>query len=86
MSPSIIFMINIIVFIVCIVLQYMAFHRMAFNRGLFIQVAMFFFTGLVFVAPNAPRVLVWIVFLATWAFTLVMTAYSIRRLSLGKKK
>ncbi|ASS73535.1 hypothetical protein CIG75_00115 [Tumebacillus algifaecis] len=81
---STLFVINIIVFIICIVLQYKAFHRMAFNRGLFIQIAMFFFTGLVYMAPNAPRLLVWIVFILTWAFTLLITSSSIRHIRQGK--
>jgi hypothetical protein len=85
MSPSTLFLLNIILFVICIVIQYKAIHRMAYNRGLFIQISMFFFTGLVYIAPNAPRFLVWLFFFVTWALTLMLTAYSIRRLRLRKR-
>lgn len=85
MSPSTLFMINIIVFIICILLQYKAFHSKAFGRGLFIQVSMFIVTAFIYISPSAPRWFVWLLFIAIWAFTLVITASSIRHLRHQKK-
>ncbi|TCP52644.1 hypothetical protein EV586_10814 [Tumebacillus sp. BK434] len=86
MSPSTLFVINIIVFIICILLQYKAFHRKAFNRGLFIQISMFVVTGLIYLAPSSPRWFVWLLFIVVWAFTLVITSSSIRHLIHNSKK
>ncbi|MCX7571910.1 hypothetical protein OS242_18360 [Tumebacillus sp. DT12] len=74
------FWINVILFAVCMIIQAIAFHRVAFGRAVFITVAMFFFTGLVFIAPNAPRFLVWFLYAVTWGYTLFMTVYAINRL------
>jgi hypothetical protein len=79
------FWINVILFAVCMIVQAVAFHRAAFGRALFITVAMFFFTGVVYLAPNAPRFLVWFLYLATWGYTLFMTIYAVNRLRRGKK-
>jgi len=78
-----IFTANIVLFVICIVIQGRAMIKQAFQRVLFIQIAMFLFAGLVYIAPNAPRLLVWILFLAIWLFTLVMTGYAVSR---GGKK
>ena len=72
-----------ILLLICLVVQYRALHRQAFGRGLFIQIAMFFFVGLVYLAPRAPRWLVWLLLVLSYGFTLVMTTYSISR---GRKK
>ncbi|MGB8955791.1 MAG: hypothetical protein WCC10_10495 [Tumebacillaceae bacterium] len=50
---------------------------------MFIQIAMFFFVGLVYLAPDAPRWMVWTLLILSYGFTLVMTTYSINR---GRKK
>ncbi|MBL0388994.1 hypothetical protein JJB07_20570 [Tumebacillus sp. ITR2] len=84
MSPSALFSAGVILFVICVVIQYLAFHRAAFGRAMFITVAMFFFTGLVYISPDAPRVLVWIIFLLTWAYTLFMTVYAWSRMK-GRK-
>ncbi|PWK05147.1 hypothetical protein [Tumebacillus permanentifrigoris] len=85
MSPSTLFSAGVILFVICVVIQYMAFHRAAFGRAMLITVAMFFFTGLVFIAPEAPRALVWIILILTWAYTLFMTSYAFNRLRQAKK-
>ncbi|KEO81480.1 hypothetical protein [Tumebacillus flagellatus] len=80
MSPSALFSAGVIVFVICVVIQYMAFHRAAFGRAIFITIAMFFFTGLLYISPVAPRFLVWIIFILTWAYTLFMTFYAVNRI------
>lgn len=72
-----------ILLLICLLIQYRALHRQAFGRGLFIQIAMFFFIGVVYLAPDAPRWLVWTLLVLCYGFTLVMTLYSINR---GRKK
>jgi Ca2+/Na+ antiporter len=73
------FTIGIVAFLVCMIIQYKALHKGAFGRGIFIQIAMFFFVGLVYIAPNAPRWLVWALLVLTWGFTIVLTMYSLNR-------
>lgn len=72
-----------ILLLICLVIQYRALHRQAFGRGLFIQIAMFFFVGVVYLAPDAPRWMVWMLLVLCYGFTLVMTTYSLKR---GRKK
>jgi Ca2+/Na+ antiporter len=72
-----------ILLLIGLLIQYRALHRLAFRRGLFIQIAMFFFVGVVYLAPDAPRWLVWILLVLCYGFTAVMTLYSINR---GRKK
>lgn len=84
MGPSALFTAGVILFVICVVIQYRALHRAAFGRAIFITIAMFFFSGLVYLAPSAPRALVWVIFLLTWAYTLFMTSYAWSRLRLRR--
>jgi hypothetical protein len=80
-----IFIANVVVFLICMLIQYIAFNKRAAGRSLFIIVSMFFFTALVYISPSAPRWLAWLLFLVTWGYTLFMTWYAVGRLRAGKK-
>jgi hypothetical protein len=79
------FIINVVVFVICMVIQYIALNKRAAGRSLFITISMFFFTGLVFISPSAPRWMVWTLFIITWAYTLYITGYAIARLRTRKR-
>lgn len=79
------FMIGLAVFVVCMTIQFFAFHRKAFTRNFFITSMMYFFAGLVYIAPSAPRALVWFFFVLTSLYVLFLTVYAIGRLRYGKK-
>lgn len=79
------FLIGLVLFVVCMAIQFFAFHRKAFTRNLFITVMMYFFAGLVFIAPSAPRFLVWFFFIVTSLYVLVLTFFAILRLRYGNK-
>ena len=79
------FTIGLLLFIVCMTIQFFAFHRKAFTRNLFITIMMYFFAGLIYIAPSAPRFLVWFFFVVTSLYVLFLTYYAIMRLRYGKK-
>ncbi|MGZ4134671.1 MAG: hypothetical protein ACXVPC_05855 [Tumebacillaceae bacterium] len=79
MSSTVLFYINLVLFVLCAFIQFRALNRRAFGRAIFITIAMFFFTFIVYVAPHAPLYLAWILFAATWIYTLFMTSYAISR-------
>lgn len=74
------FWVSVIAFAVCMIIQFLALNRKAFGRSLFITISMFFFAGLVYIAPNAPTWLATVFYVLTWGYTLYLTAYAITRL------
>ena len=68
-----------VLWVICLIIQKRALHKMAFGRGLFIQIAMMFFVGLVYLAPDAPRWLVWVLLILTYGFTALLTMTAVNR-------
>jgi Ca2+/Na+ antiporter len=73
--------VGIIVFAVCLAIQYQAMKKEPFQRFLFITTAAFVISFVIRLSLNPAAVVLYYIFLTlTWLFVLFMTWQSIRRL------
>lgn len=74
------FFLETLVFIVCIIIQFMALHRRAFGRSMFITFMMFTVSFMFVLSPKEIAIIFYQLFLyGAWAFVLFMTWQSVRR-------
>jgi uncharacterized membrane-anchored protein len=79
------FLLGVLFFAVCMIIQSIALHRRAFGRSLFISSMMFLVSGIIALSPERVSGLLARIFLAvSWGFLLFMTWQSLRRFVLAR--
>ncbi|MFC4768496.1 hypothetical protein [Effusibacillus consociatus] len=80
------FLVGLLAFIVCVIVQFFALHRAAFGRFLFITVAFFFVGFMISLSPyDVSKIISKIFYVFAWGFMLLVTFYSIGRRNKMKK-
>lgn len=74
------FFVGLLVFIVCVIVQYFALHRAAFGRFMFITAACFLVGFIVSLSPyEVSKYISSVFYVLAWGFVLLVTFYSIAR-------